>query len=261
MTIPRADVHNGNNAGKKKKEYIIWCDVKTTGVVVFDDKLLEIGALVTDMEGNKVGEGFTQVVQVAYMKTTVDKCDDYVQNMHTKNGLFEDLWYGGLPLDEIEDLFIEWLKETVPEYDGNFDKNLVFYFGGRSITLNRNFLYANTPRIFNVFSHQSVDLTSISLMLERNFPQVDKFVFYVEETAHRALQDSEDCVEQYKAIIKTFNNNLVPVQWQKSLVRKDLHLQADVNNCKLQICKCRYVFKPVDTLYTFLFLTHLTCEY
>lgn len=142
------------------------------------------------------------------MKTTVDKCDDYVQNMHTKNGLFEDLWYGGLPLDKIEDLFIEWLKETVPEYDGSFDKNLVFYFGGRFITLDRNFLYANTPRIFNVFSHQSIDLTSVSIMLERNVTNIDKSVFFVEDTAHRALKDSEDCAEQYKSIIKTLNTNL-----------------------------------------------------
>ena len=126
MTISRADVFDNKKLNREKKEYIIWCDVETTGVVAFNDELLEIGALVTDMAGNKVGEGFTQVVQVADMKATVDKCDDYVQNMHTKNGLFEDLWYGGLPLSKIEDLFIEWLKETVPEYDGNPDKNLVF---------------------------------------------------------------------------------------------------------------------------------------
>lgn len=208
MTVSRADVFDNKKLNRKKKEYIIWCDVETTGVVAFNDELLEIGALVTDMEGNKVGEGFTQVVQVADMKTTVDKCDDYVQNMHTKNGLFEDLWYGGLPLSKIEDLFIQWLKETVPEYDGNFDKNLVFYFGGRSITLDRNFLYANTPRIFNVFSHQSIDLTSVSIMLERNVINIDKSVFFVEDTAHRALKDSEDCAEQYKSIIKTLNTNL-----------------------------------------------------
>jgi len=208
MTVSRADVFDNKKLNRKKKEYIIWCDVETTGVVAFNDELLEIGALVTDMEGNKVGEGFTQVVQVADMKTTVDKCDDYVQNMHTKNGLFEDLWYGGLPLSKIEDLFIQWLKETVPEYDGNFDKNLVFYFGGRSITLDRNFLYANTPRIFNIFSHQSIDLTSVSIMLERNVTNIDKSVFFVEDTAHRALKDSEDCAEQYKSIIKTLNNNL-----------------------------------------------------
>src|SRR5699024_6049714 len=208
MTVSRADVFDNKKLNRKKKEYIIWYDVETTGVVAFNDELLEIGALVTDMEGNKVGEGFTQVVQVADMKTTVDKCDDYVQNMHTKNGLFEDLWYGGLPLSKIEDLFIQWLKETVPEYDGNFDKNLVFYFGGRSITLDRNFLYANTPRIFNIFSHQSIDLTSVSIMLERNVTNIDKSVFFVEDTAHRALKDSEDCAEQYKSIIKTLNNNL-----------------------------------------------------
>lgn len=208
MTVSRADVFDNKKLNRKKKEYIIWCDVETTGVVAFNDELLEIGALVTDMEGNKVGEGFTQVVQVADMKTTVDKCDDYVQNMHTKNGLFEDLWYGGLPLSKIEDLFIQWLKETVTEYDGNFDKNLVFYFGGRSITLDRNFLYANTPRIFNIFSHQSIDLTSVSIMLERNVTNIDKSVFFVEDTAHRALKDSEDCAEQYKSIIKTLNNNL-----------------------------------------------------
>lgn len=208
MTVSRADVFDNKKLNRKKKEYIIWCDVETTGVVAFNDELLEIGALVTDMEGNKVGEGFTQVVQVADMKTTVDKCDDYVQNMHTKNGLFEDLWYGGLPLSKIEDLFIQWLKETVPEYDGNFDKNLVFYFGGRSITLDRNFLYANTPRIFNIFSHQSIDLTSVSIMLERNVTNIDKSVFFVEDTAHRALKDSEDCAEQYKSIIKTLNTNL-----------------------------------------------------
>ena len=208
MTVSRADVFDNKKLNRKKKEYIIWCDVETTGVVAFNDELLEIGALVTDMAGNKVGEGFTQVVQVADMKATVDKCDDYVQNMHTKNGLFEDLWYGGLPLSKIEDLFIQWLKETVPEYDGNFDKNLVFYFGGRSITLDRNFLYANTPRIFNIFSHQSIDLTSVSIMLERNVTNIDKSVFFVEDTAHRALKDSEDCAEQYKSIIKTLNNNL-----------------------------------------------------
>ena len=208
MTISRADVFDNKKLNREKKEYIIWCDVETTGVVAFNDELLEIGALVTDMAGNKVGEGFTQVVQVADMKATVDKCDDYVQNMHTENGLFEDLWYGGLPLSKIEDLFIEWLKETVPEYDGNPDKNLVFYFGGRSITLDRNFLYANTPRIFNVFSHQSIDLTSVSIMLERNVTNIDKSVFFVEDTAHRALKDSEDCAEQYKSIIKTLNNNL-----------------------------------------------------
>lgn len=50
MTISRADVFYNKKLNRKKKEYIIWCDVETTGVVAFNDELLEIGALVTDME-------------------------------------------------------------------------------------------------------------------------------------------------------------------------------------------------------------------
>lgn len=208
MAATPSVARNGKN---NKQEYIIWCDVETTGTNADVDDLLEIGAVVTDMAGNQVGRGFSEIIQVADVKAVMDKCDDHVTKMHNKSGLFEHLWYGdGVSIQKVEDLFIEWLESSVPDYSYtdvcSKDSNFVFYFGGRSITLDRNFLSANTPRIFNIFSHQSIDMTSISIMLARNISYIDKCAVWGKDAQHRALGDCEDCVEQYKQVIESLNN-------------------------------------------------------
>lgn len=186
---------------KDKEEYIIWCDVETTGVDIDSDYLLEVGGVITDMQGRILGKGFQEVVHYgSQLGSVVNKCNDYVTEMHTKSGLFEALWEGGVTLSRLDTLFTQWVHAVVEDNGGDF-QNAQFYFGGRSITFDRNVLAQHLPLSFNIFSHRSIDTTTLTLLLSRNEIDVPEQSVWVRDADHRALADCLDCITQYRSIV------------------------------------------------------------
>lgn len=178
------------------KETIIWIDVETSGPTPETDELLEIGALITDLSGNVVSDTFESLVHVPNLPVVLAKTSHDVLDIHEESGLWFDLWNRKSfePLI-IESELINWLDESVNE-------DTILYFGGNSITLDRNFVRLNLPNFYKRISHRSVDVTSLSIALQSN-TYVGPFK---KQKAHRALLDAKDSLIEYRYYLHCMKN-------------------------------------------------------
>lgn len=171
-----------------KIEYIVWIDVETTGTDPERDEILEIGSLVTDIEGNKLGDPYEALFTVKNLSETMVKASETVQKMHETSRLWLDLWELDTKSAAVVDKeMLEWIKPFV-------DDDIILYFGGNSITLDRNFVKMNLPEFYRNISYRSVDVTSLSIAIQSN----SSVQGYRKYKQHRALSDALDSVEEYR---------------------------------------------------------------
>jgi len=184
------------NTKTELAEAIIWIDVETSGESPETDELLEIGACITDLSGRNIGNNFESLVTLSNLPEVLSKTSQNVINIHEKSGLWFDLWNKKtFDVHQIECSIIEWLETHV-------DTETVLYFGGNSITLDRNFVRLNLPNFYRKISHRSIDVTSLSIALQSNTLVGP----YKKQKAHRALLDAQDSVLEYRYYLSCVKN-------------------------------------------------------
>lgn len=184
--------HSLQNYVDVSEEAIVWIDVETTGPSPERDELLEVGAHITDLSGNSISDGYQSLVHVPSLPSIFSKTSPNVIEIHEKSGLWNDLWEKeSQSLSVLEADFLMWLDQYTCE-------GSVLYFGGNSITLDRNFLRLNLPEFYKRISHRSVDVTSLSIVFQSNSDVGP----YQKEKAHRALLDVQDSIREYNYYLR-----------------------------------------------------------
>lgn len=175
------------------KEAIVWIDAEFSGTSPQADELLEIAAIITDLRGNTIGYPFEALFGVQNLSEVISRSSEIVQDMHDKSGLWFDLWNktadGSVP--KVEERMLEWLSEQIED-------DVTLYFGGNSITKDRNYVEIHLPRVYSRISHQSVDVTSLAIALKANA----KASSFAKEHRHRALSDIHESVQEYRHYVK-----------------------------------------------------------
>lgn len=181
---------------KNPEKYIIWIDVETTGTITDVDKLLEIGVVITDLYGNVITNTWHSLFKVDNLPQLIQKnVSEKVYTMHTKSGLWLDLWkFGGKKYSVADQELSNWLSQ-------NIEKDTILYFGGNSITLDRNFVKHFLPTTYQKISYRSIDVTSISIFAQHN----SNIPGYTKKKEHRALSDALDSAQEYKHYVKWLN--------------------------------------------------------
>lgn len=160
---------------------LTWIDLETTGLpnlsehMVYEHEILEIAMVVTDDEYNEVDS--LQLV-ISYDIDIMDICDDFVREMHTKNGLFEDCIRSDVSLLSAQNKCIDFLKGLGIQKGES-------PLCGSSTFLDRAFLDAQMP-LFNEFLHyRTLDITSVSIFLD----SVGYDAQLKKSSSHRAMDD------------------------------------------------------------------------
>lgn len=168
---------------------IIWIDVETTGDTPETDKLLEIAACITDLSGNILHlNTFESLIHIPNLKTVLSETSPEIVRMHEQSGLWTDLWTKeAFSLTYVERELLYWINQIV-------DQDTVLYFGGNSITLDRNFVRLNLGKVYQRISHRSIDVTSLSIVFQSN-AEVGP---YKKKKDHRALPDTMDSITEYR---------------------------------------------------------------
>lgn len=102
---------------KNSTPMIAWIDVETTGLDPKEKSLLQVACLVTDINLKILDNKGFEAYVYADEKQTVSlkqEADPYVQEMHTKTGLWGKL-SEGITLKEIDHQFLKYLKTFVQE--------------------------------------------------------------------------------------------------------------------------------------------------
>jgi oligoribonuclease len=158
-----------------------------TGLDYVADALVEVAALVTDIELNVLGEGIDVVI--APPARALEQMVPFVREMHTTSGLIEEL-ASGTTLADAEARVLAYVKEHCP--DGSRPP-----LAGNSVGTDRNFLARDMPELESFLHYRNVDVSSIKELSRHWFPRA-YFNAPAKTGGHRALADIQESIEELR---------------------------------------------------------------
>lgn len=167
--------------------HLIWIDCEMTGLSLESDVLVEIAVLVTDSDLNLIGEGVDVVIKAT--PEQLAGMNEFVTQMHTDSGLITEI-AGGISLEAAEDAIVAYLESTgtVPGKSP---------LAGNSVSVDRNFITRDMPRLTEYLHYRTVDVSSIKELARRWYPKI-YFAAPAKTGNHRALGDIQDSIEELK---------------------------------------------------------------
>jgi oligoribonuclease len=188
--------------GNVKDDIILWCDVETTGLDPRKHMLLQVCIVPTDMNGVRLTDEVFAGKLVVSSKREAMKirhlADSTVQRMHQKSGVWTGLeaYDRGLAIEqgftyeELDVALFNSLDRALPCLGLNVGK---VYFGGNSITLDRNFMAKYLPLTYSLFGYQSIDCTT----LRRSCEVLDIEWIPKKKYEHNAGSDIQESIDEY----------------------------------------------------------------
>lgn len=167
-------------------------DIETTGLTLGQDTVLEIGIAVTDPELNVIATQGWLTYGYGGDDWWPSHLDPVVQEMHTKNGLFEAL--RGFKYDEKRT--VAEILEFLLRYASVSDLRRT-PMAGSSVHFDRKFLAAHFPIVEAMFSYRNLDVSTVTQCFEAWAPLIAKGRPR-NEKAHRAVPDAVHSLEVLK---------------------------------------------------------------
>lgn len=176
-------------------EYALGLDIETTGLET-DALLLEVALVLFDTNLNPV----THISETIYhpINDVYDSMGDYVTNMHTTNGLLQDIEKTdpSRTLRVVENDLCDWIAEHTT---GNPLPML-----GSSIHFDRTIIENQMPNLYSKFHYRSIDATSVKLSVEalssRPINEPEKI-----GTQHRGYDDLLSSAQTIKHYLNTYS--------------------------------------------------------
>jgi len=158
-----------------------------TGLSLDKDVLVEIAVLVTDSELNLIGEGIDLVIKAT--PELLAGMNEFVTQMHTTSGLITQI-PEGISVEAAEDAILAYLESagTLPGKSP---------LAGNSVSVDRNFIARDMPRLTEYLHYRTVDVSSIKELARRWYPKI-YFAAPAKTGNHRALGDIQDSIEELK---------------------------------------------------------------
>ena len=169
-----------------KDNRIVWVDLEMTGLDPSRHVIVEVAALVTDAELNIIDDGVDLVVHAT--DAELAEMDDFVTEMHSSNGLLDDIKASTVSIQDAEDAVLELVaKHCDPAHPAPL--------AGNSIATDRAFIRAQMPRLDDALHYRMIDVSTVKELSRRWFPKA----YYNQPEkgmAHRALADIVESIRE-----------------------------------------------------------------
>lgn len=144
---------------------LLWIDLETTGLSEVYDEIIEIGAIYTDFNLIPLGPNFTVVIEPGEYAIGRLMMEPAVRNMHTENGLLEDIFARKCvkSIEEAETKLINWLDLIINRSSrkGPMEKFRFILAGSGVGHFDRRFIQAYMKRLDKMLAHAPLDVGDV----------------------------------------------------------------------------------------------------
>ncbi len=189
-----------------------WTDLETTGLDPRTGSILEVGCLLTDKQLNVRGR-FESLVLPENFDGSAESLgmDEYVTNMHTKNGLLDALREAlevpdareMLSVKAVAGRFAEFLREcgmdeSLPRW---FDKDdptaqTKPYLAGSTVGFDKAWMEEHMAEVMPLLHYRVYDVSTLKTAAEFYRPEIR----WTSAGAHRAMDDIVESIEHAKLL-------------------------------------------------------------
>lgn len=154
---------------------ILWLDLETTGLSPFADKILEVGAVVTD-QNYEVIDQFEQAI--FWNDEVFENMNDWCKKTHHESGLVQACKNSGFGIYSAAEGLAAFIQKHFT------DQKPVLH--GNSVHFDKKFIDQQMPEVSKLLHYRLVDISSVKEFLK----PLNVAVYEPEKTvAHRAIDD------------------------------------------------------------------------
>jgi oligoribonuclease len=173
-------------------DHLIWLDMEMTGLDPEENRIIEIGLVITNSVLDIVAEA--PVIAVHQPDAVLDAMDDWNKGAHGRSGLIERVRASTVSEAEAESTMLAFLEQWVPKG--------VSPMCGNTVSQDRRFLLRYMPRFEAWFHYRHLDVSTLKELAKRWNPDVYKGV--KKAGAHTALADIMESIEELRHYRETF---------------------------------------------------------
>jgi oligoribonuclease len=161
----------------------VWVDLEMTGLDPDSCAIVEMAMIITD--GNL--SPIAQLERVIWQPPEVlARTVPFVQDMHTKNGLFDKVRVSPYSVADVEREAVGLLAQHVPYKQG--------ILAGNSVHQDRRFFYKYMPSFESFLHYRQIDVSSLKVLVQNWGPK--KAVFEKQNERHTALEDIQQSLAE-----------------------------------------------------------------
>jgi len=187
--MPHQNVSIKDNPRYKIVEKLLWIDLEMTGLDVEKEKIIEIAAVVTDLNFEILGK-LDLVIQQS--ESILKKMHPWCQETFTSNGLLKKVQKSKIDLETAE-------KKLLKFIDKYFEKDIPIILAGSSIHFDRKFILKCLQNLENRLHYRMLDVTSFKILFSKKY---NKSLETKNGAAHLAMSDILHSIEELKFYTK-----------------------------------------------------------
>lgn len=174
----------------KTSNKILWLDLEMTGLDPIEDRILEVGAIITDWDFKEIAT-YEAAIKVGPLLVE--------DRMH--GGPSKDFWQ---KFPAVRDALIQQNNEhgrsgqTIEDelialVNDHFDQDVQVLLGGNSIHMDRRFIINEWPRLDERLNYRMLDVSAFKVVFEGKYKKK-----FSKPEAHRALEDIRGSIMELK---------------------------------------------------------------
>jgi oligoribonuclease len=164
---------------------LFWIDLEMTGLDEKRHHIVEVAAVVTDTNLERLAEYTSVVFQPPENLATMDA---WPLEAHTKSGLLLRI-PNGKPLSQVETELLELI-------DRHFSKDKRIVLAGNTVGMDKRFIEASMPRLAARLHYRIIDVSSFKEVFREKYG-----IDYEKEGTHRALDDIYESIAELKTYL------------------------------------------------------------
>lgn len=164
---------------------LVWIDLEMTGLDPFEDRIIEIAAVVTNKDLEELAVG--PVLAIHQEPSVLHAMDDWNTKQHAKSGLTERVRNSEVSEAQAEQAVLNFIRQHVSSNESPMC--------GNSICQDRRFLARFMPELERYFHYRNLDVSTLKELAQRWYPKEKGFD---KESKHLALDDIRGSIEELR---------------------------------------------------------------